>query len=429
MLNSSQQAVADYFMEFLADDDQTEMIIDAPAGYGKSYLVKHLVDTVFRNYKKGFEQLGVKAPYTSVAITATTNKAADSLAETTSLNAITIHNLFSLLVTPDYKTGETNLKKTKNTCIAQDIIIFIDECSMIDKELYTHIQQLTHHCKIVYVGDKYQLCPVKSGLSPIYTKNLPELKLTIPMRNQNHKELIDLCNQLQKTVETGVFNDIAIVPGVIDLYSASDTQQAITDAFVNNTLGDTRVLTYTNKKSTEFNEFIKQLRNHTETFTEGDIMISCGVCKLSNSSMVHVEDEIYIKKIHKRHELIEVVPGFTKISFTLMEIIHKGIRYIVKVPESFNQIRQLTKELAKKKLWVEYFTIKEAFLDLRPKESCTIHKAQGSTLDTVIIDISDLSTCTIPNMAARLLYVAVSRAKSRVIFYGSLKSKYGNFLL
>ena len=30
--------------------------------------------------------------------------------------------------------------------------------------LYKYIKELTHNCKIIYVGDKYQLCPVKSGL-------------------------------------------------------------------------------------------------------------------------------------------------------------------------------------------------------------------------------------------------------------------------
>ena len=49
MLNSSQQEVVDYFATFLVNDEK-ELIIDAPAGYGKSYLVKHLVTEVFTNY-------------------------------------------------------------------------------------------------------------------------------------------------------------------------------------------------------------------------------------------------------------------------------------------------------------------------------------------------------------------------------------------
>ena len=145
--------------------------------------------------------------------------------------------------------------------------------------------------------------------------------------------------------------------------------------------------------------------------------------------MVHVEDEVYIKEILQRHMEVEVVKDMPCITMTKMKIVHKYMEYTVYVPESFNQVKYLLKETAKKKLWEDYFRLKECFLDLRPKEACTIHKAQGSTVDTVIIDISDLSTCTVPSMAARLLYVAVSRAKERVIFYGNIKPKYGNFIL
>ena len=49
-------------------------------------------------------------------------------------------------------------------------------------------------------------------------------------------------------------------------------------------------------------------------------------------------------------------------------------------------------------------------------------------IDTVFIDAKDLSTCTVSSTTARLLYVAVSRAKSHVIFYGDLKNKYGKFV-
>ena len=174
---------------------------------------------------------------------------------------------------------------------------------MIDAELYKYIRELTHNCKIIYVGDRYQLCPVKSGLSPIYTKNITVKELTIPMRNKNHKELIDLCDQLKHTVETGEFHDILINSGVIDLYNSQDAQNALEEAFVKNTLGETRVVTYTNKRSTEYNSYIKSLRGHSEVFTEGDTMISCGVCSLGKT-MVHVEDEVDIKNMTQQ-ELID----------------------------------------------------------------------------------------------------------------------------
>ena len=50
-------------------------------------------------------------------------------------------------------------------------------------------------------------------------------------------------------------------------------------------------------------------------------------------------------------------------------------------------------------------------------------------MDTVYIDATDLSTCTQKEVAARLLYVAVTRAKKHVVFYGDLAQKFGGFIV
>ncbi|MFR7882316.1 MAG: AAA family ATPase [Christensenellales bacterium] len=51
----------------------------------------------------------------------------------------TIHSLLGVNVIDDYESGKTKLKKSKKWNIIHDSIIFIDECSMIDSELFeTH---------------------------------------------------------------------------------------------------------------------------------------------------------------------------------------------------------------------------------------------------------------------------------------------------
>lgn len=57
------------------------------------------------------------------------------------------------------------------------------------------------------------------------------------------------------------------------------------------------------------------------------------------------------------------------------------------------------------------------FLDLRHSYACTVHKAQGSTYDTVYVDLDDLyKAIRNKDMYNRLLYVAVSRAAKKVVF-------------
>jgi ATP-dependent exoDNAse (exonuclease V) alpha subunit len=64
--------------------------------------------------------------------------------------------------------------------------------------------------------------------------------------------------------------------------------------------------------------------------------------------------------------------------------------------------------------------INKTWIDLRAAYACTINKSQGSTYDKVFIDLDDLKRCNQPNTLARLLYVAVSRARYQVIFTGDL---------
>ncbi len=75
-----------------------------------------------------------------------------------------------------------------------------------------------------------------------------------------------------------------------------------------------------------------------------------------------------------------------------------------------------------------YFKLKNEYPDLRAADASTVYKAQGSTYDTSFIDVGNIGECNRPDVVARMLYVAVSRARKRVVFYGDLPSKYGHFV-
>jgi ATP-dependent exoDNAse (exonuclease V) alpha subunit len=47
----------------------------------------------------------------------------------------------------------------------------------------------------------------------------------------------------------------------------------------------------------------------------------------------------------------------------------------------------------------------------------------------VLIDATNISLCHNPSQVARMLYVAASRARHRVVFYGELAAKYGGLLI
>jgi ATP-dependent exoDNAse (exonuclease V) alpha subunit len=65
----------------------------------------------------------------------------------------------------------------------------------------------------------------------------------------------------------------------------------------------------------------------------------------------------------------------------------------------------------------------EAFCDLRPIHASTVHKSQGSTYQTVYVDLTDIGRNTRRDVLLRLLYVALTRAKGDVVVTGELPSR------
>ena len=429
-LNPQQKKVADDFIEFLLSDEK-ELIITGSAGTGKTFLMKYLCDTVYTNYVQACKLINMPITYQAYAFTATTHKAASVLAHTLNKDVQTIHSFLGLTIINDYKTGETCLKPAKGYLIQKyNYIVFIDEASMINKDLYSYIEKCLINCKIVYVGDKYQLAPVKESISPIFKKNIKTVTLTQIMRNANQVALQQLCDQLRQTVITGFFNPIKTVPGVIDWVTGSEMKKEI-DTNFNQPINDKKILAYTNTTTIEYNNYIRSLRNYKDVFTVGEYLISnstyrdvTGKCLITNDETVKVKKILAEGKIQSVHgnSIYDVPITRLEVENSRGEFIH------IDAIANLDKFKILLKILAKEKNWQLYFRYKENYIDLRKSDAITIHKSQGATYDTVYIDVDDLSTCFNPKMAARLLYVAVTRAKKRVVFYGNLSEKYGGII-
>ena len=91
---------------------------------------------------------------------------------------------------------------------------------------------------------------------------------------------------------------------------------------------------------------------------------------------------------------------------------------------NFDDVKNLLKKYAAKKQWRDFFEIKDTWLDLRSVYASTVHKSQGSTYETVFIDLADIGKNYIASDVARLLYVATSRASKKVVCYGQLPDRY-----
>lgn len=421
-LNAGQQIAADGFFDFLFSDN-SKLIISGPGGVGKTYLMGHLIDQIIPRYHESCRLLGINPVYNQVQMTATTNKAAEVLGKSTGRPTKTIHSFMNLRVVDDYDTGVSRLSTNKNWKVHHGVILFVDECSMVDSALLRYLGEGTHKCKIVFVGDHCQLAPVTEVISPIYREGLPFYELTEPMRNADQPALMAVCNQLRQTVETKVFRPIQIVPGVIDLFDGPRMEKEIEEHFLDPSNHD-RILAYTNTRVVAYNNHIRQLRGLPPFLSVGERVVNNAAIELGGNMMA-VEDEFVVVDVSPRSDLIEVEPGTElEVRYCSLQGVHKSFTK-VPVPVDREHFHQLTRYYAKQKNWRLMYQLKGMCPDLRPRDAATVHKAQGSTYETVFLDLDDLSTCRNPDMAARLLYVAFTRARKRVVLYGKLAPKFG----
>lgn len=435
-LNQGQQAAADGFFSFLFDESQKEFIISGPAGVGKTFTMAHMIDQVMPRYLEMCQLMGVEPAYDDVVMCATTNKAAEVLAQATRRPTSTIHSFLCLKPTNDFSDGSKSLQRRRDWKVHTRKIIFIDECSMIDTDLWQAINDATLKCKIVYVGDHNQLAPVRESLSPIYRQHSPFFELTQPMRNADQPALMVICQQLRETVETGTFRPIQLVPGVIDYLDDADMQLGMEMVFKQPD-NFSRILAYTNKRVMDYNDHIRWVRALPTAFQPGEFLVNNSAIQLKEA-MLSVEAGVEVLKHHGSSMIyIDRVKdqGGNEIKIEL-EVNHYdlqasscGQRFMdVMVPADRDHFNELVRYYGRQKIWERHFFLKERFADLRPRDAATVHKAQGSTYESVFIDLANISTCHQPDQVARMLYVAFSRARTRVYLYGELASKYGGLI-
>lgn len=436
-LTSDQQQVANEIFKIFCENKQNEIILSGPAGTGKTHLVKYIITDVVDKYKKTCKLLNITPRFntSSIVITATTNKAVTVLKQFLPLNHLpfnypikTIESALGLVVTGDLDKGTYKLKPNPyyGKSVYQNALIIIDEASMINKYLYKFIKECCPNSFIIYVGDDCQLPAVKDGNIPfIFSIGIPEYKLTSLVRQGNKPDLISLSNEARDTVYTNKFKPIKLTQN-IHWVKDPEKQKEILKGI--NILSGTKILTYTNSKSILYNEYImSNLHGKSSPLYEDERYIVNSFYKTSKNIFIPAECEIYVRSIRKDPIVYTFKDSPCELIVFDAEVMGRFYCELM-TPKNPEYFFKWLKYIAKFQEWDYYFKYKESVVDIRGSYASTIHKSQGSTFNKVIIDADDFKRCTNPSLAARLLYVAVSRAKEEVIFFGDLPKKYGEFI-
>ena len=424
-LNADQEAAAQALFDFLLDSTQKEFSISGPAGVGKTYLLQYLYQRIMPMYADACKMVNIQQTINNIVFTAMTNRAADVLTKTMGQSAQTTHSFMNLKVYDDYSTGRQKIQKKASFTVHENTIIVIDEASMVDYELYRILHEGTSStCKLVYVGDRNQIAPVGEKLSMVWNPSIPSVNLTIPMRNAGQPALINLCNQFRTTVETGQFFPITLVPGVIEHLDGPAMQDHVDRVFLP-IEHSSRILSYTNQNSKSFNDYIRTIRGYTGRYDTGEIVVLNKAFDVTKNNTISAEQEFVIKRDSNLSDETFDFDGMPVVCYKIeITSLKTNDTYSVYQADDPDYLSKVSNYFRSHKDWSNYFRLTNLIPDLRPRDASTVHKAQGSSYNSVYIDLDDIGSCNIKEQVARMLYVAVSRARNKIYFYGKLPDKY-----
>jgi len=435
-----ERTLLDKFVEFL-ESDAPEMYIQGTAGTGKTTILYELMDYCID------ENIGsVAAAYTHKAVKVLREK----LPRETDRNIIrTLHSY--LKKRPTINGSATKVSQVDGNSQADKPeyakVIFLDEFSMVGEKDYTDILDLQYDdedgeliTKVVYIGDKNQLPPVKDQQT-IEPHGDFVVTLTKIYRQEGDNKIID-------TLLT--INDYINGKPAKPLVEHNNFKRGVNIAdYYKACREDKILLAYTNEQVEELNADIQGYRvplNNDRLFSPTlRKFFDLGSINKKSEQIFNIMGEVLelnstFKTLETIHELEGVkfytlTQGVDEYEYAAVfghktyldiqkKLANKAVFINKKIVSQFNEdAKQWAKrnwkhDLAKARseAWRKYLAFKQNVICIDFPHAMTVHKSQGSTYKNVFLDTDDIAKCADKDYALylKLMYVGISRASDMV---------------
>lgn len=360
------------------------LIITGGPGTGKTTIMKGITELYRTINKLSYEQLQEK-----IALLAPTGRAAKRMSESTLLRASTIHRFLKWQKeTNKFQVNEYNKSRVE--------FVIIDEGSMIDTYLMASLLKgISANCKIILVGDDHQLPSVGPGqvLHDLIESNcLQKVELTELYRQGKDSNILTLAYDIrQGEVNEEVFNigdDLTFIKATPS--QVVENVLEITDTYQDLSYKEFQILCPMYKTIVGIDEINRHVQNKVNPKSKNKKEIQYGdVIFRENDKVLQLtnmpDENVYNGDIGIIKE-IKISPK--------KEIIIDFDNNIVKyTPSNFNNFR------------LAY--------------AISIHKAQGSEFDVVIIPIVRNYN---KMLYRKLIYTGITRSKKKLYLIGDINA-------
>lgn len=381
-------------------------ILKAEAGTGKTFLVGKLLKELIDN---GF----------SVCATAPTNKAVGVLEKKipNCCAAKTTYKLLNLRVAYSQENWlETVITKNDESLDEKYDFVVIDECSMIDETILHYLFRMENSPFLLFVGDPAQLPPVqsRSNLSPVFAlTDLETITMTEVVRQKADSPILSLASAVRHSTQRFLpfsVRDYAKGNG-LEVVSKNDSRD----------LSGIPILAWRNERVRQYNRGF-----HALNYPDQDIPFCVGESVIFNKPYNMGEVSIYNGEECKITQVREGMhPYFRHVEvwkLTLKKEDGEHVAYTAmderiienKLQELHSKWVNCKSESGKEMILQEAILWRESFASISLSYAITVHKSQGSTFDTVLVDLQDLAGNR-TEQYNQLLYTAITRPSESLL--------------
>jgi hypothetical protein len=244
--------------------------------------------------------------------------------------------------------------------------------------------------------------------TPAFNKGYPEAELREVVRNQG--KILELATGFRHAVTSGTFTGFTPDSSEVVHVSQNDFEFMISQEFSRKDWNcwDSRVLTWTNERAIQYNNFVMEVVSGSPDFKVDDYVVVNSFFPGAGPNSLATGASVVISSIEP-HESYDV-PGN-------LYGLH-GVKTKYFMPLNLKDKDKTIKRFVANNDIQTAQAIDRSWIDLRGAYASTINKAQGSTYNKVFIDVADIAKCRSGDQIARMMYVATSRAKHQVILTG-----------
>lgn len=444
-LFEDQELVAEKFEAWLNETNMQTAGLFASAGFGKSYMAKHLIDEII-----------VKNSNYLPVLTSMTHSAVEVLADFTGQVVTTLHSLMGWIPYVDKETGEEGLStpqmrdKNADPRLEENYLVIVDECGLMGHD---ELRLLLEECertgaRVLFVGDNKQCFPVvREGQRlcvPAYEYTMEQgclLELTIPKRVDKSDMIYKLSLAYREAVDGAKQPDLKTMlnpdgsgKGVRHVDDIEElAYKAFTAGKRDGNMRNIKVLAYTNKRCLTLNRKIRKnvmgLKDPTPIVGEEMVANTTIQSATGDVCLIRNNGRVIVKEVEKTSS-----HGLDGAFIQFVDMDGDDIEEVIFVPSTpaklLDRLRKLSNEAKalkangfdeeSRQAWRSFFSLKEGCADIRFTYAMTVNKAQGITLKHALIDLCDMNGCRDYEQKTRMAYTAVTRATDYVTIEGEL---------